>query len=413
MAIEPQTSLTGAPAEYTFRWVEAIADVPKAAWDALAQPLNTPFFEWDWLHNLEASGSVKPETGWQPLHLTVWKAGEFVAAAPLYVKGHSYGEFVFDHQWADLADRFGLNYYPKLVGMSPFTPAVGYRFLIDPREDERAMTKAMVSVIDQFCDRNNILGCNFLYVDPDWRPMLEACGFTPWMHHNSVWHNREFETYDDYLKMFNANQRRNIKREMKAITKAGLEMRTFTGDEITPELLKLMYGFYSNHCDKFGYWGSKYLTPEFFTQLYETARHRLVLAAAVPVDGEGNTIADPVGMSFCVHKGDRLYGRYWGSFEEVDCLHFNACYYTPIQWGIENGIKIFDPGAGGSHKKRRGFPATAHHSMHRFYDKQFGQVLTNYLTQVSAMEVEQIEAINNELPFNQEAVKLTVEEFIQ
>lgn len=408
MAIAPQASPDSA-AEYTFRWTERIAEVPKAVWDVLAQPLKTPFFEWDWLHNLERSGSVGPKTGWQPLHLTVWRGERLVAAAPLYVKGHSYGEFVFDHQWAELADRFGLNYYPKLLGMSPFTPAVGYRFLMDPAEDERALTQAMVSVIDQFCDRNHILGCNFLYVDPDWRPLLEDCGFTPWMHHNSVWHNRNFAAYDDYLKLFNANQRRNIKREMQAITKGGLEMRTFSGEEITPRLLNLMYRFYSNHCDKFGYWGSKYLSRPFFERLYETSRHRLLLAAAVPLGAEDS---DPVGMSFCVYKGDRLYGRYWGSFREIDCLHFNACYYTPIQWAIDNGIQIFDPGAGGSHKKRRGFPATAHYSLHRFYHPQFGKVLGNYLQQVNVMELEQIEAINNDLPFNQAEVKLTVEEFI-
>lgn len=394
-------------AEYTFKWTESIAEVPRAAWDALAQPLKTPFLEWDWLHNLERSGSVGPQTGWQPLHLTVWRGDRFVAAAPLYLKGHSYGEFVFDHQWAELADRFGLRYYPKLLGMSPFTPAVGYRFLIDPDVHEPAMTEAMVAAIDQFCDRHHILGCNFLYVDPDWRPLLERCGFTPWMHHNSVWHNRDFATYDDYLKMFNANQRRNIKREMKAIHQAGLEMRTFTGDEITPELLQLMYRFYSNHCDKFGYWGSKYLKRDFFEQLYTTSRHRLLLVAAVPQGG-----GEPRGMSFCVYKGDRLYGRYWGSFQEIDSLHFNACYYSPIQWGIEHGIQVFDPGAGGSHKKRRGFPATAHYSLHRFYHRRFGQVLRDYLQRVSELELREMEAINNDLPFNQVEVKLTLEEFL-
>lgn len=395
--------MAGAP-EYTFQWIERISELPKDAWDAMAQPLKSPFFEWDWLQNMEQSGSATAKAGWQPLHLTAWKGGELVAAAPLYLKGHSYGEFIFDHQWADLASHLGIKYYPKLIGMSPFTPAVGYRFLIAPGEDEAEMTERLVSAIDQFCDRNGILTCNFLYVDPEWKPHLERCGFTPWTHHNSVWHSQAFQSYDDYLKLFNANQRRNIKREMKAIDNAGLHMTTFTGDQITPDLLMRMYGFYSHHCDKFGYWGSKYLTQAFFKRLHETFRHRLLLVAAVREDEP----LKPEGMSFCVYKGDRLYGRYWGSFREYDCLHFNACYYKPIEWAIEQGIQVFDPGAGGSHKKRRGFPATAHYSLHRFYDPQFSAILRNHLAQVNEMELEEIEAINNELPFNKQEVVLKI-----
>ncbi len=398
---QSSTAQTAGP-DYRIRWIDRISDIPRDAWDALAQPLKTPFFEWDWLHNLEASKSATAQTGWQPIHLTVWQGADLVAAAPLYVKGHSYGEFVFDHQWADLANHLGLSYYPKLLGMSPFTPAVGYRFLIAPGEDDRAMTEVMMAAIDQFCDRNNILSCNFLYVDPDWKPLVERCGFTPWLHHNSVWHNQGFQTYDDYLKMFNANQRRNIKREMQAVTQTGLKMTTFTGEDISPDLMQRMYRFYSHHCEKFGWWGSKYLTKQFFEQLHADFRHRLLLVAAVTEEEP----TKPVGMSFCVYKGDRLYGRYWGCFQEYDCLHFNACYYKPIEWGIAQGIQVFDPGAGGSHKKRRGFPATPHHSLHRFYDSKLGSILRNHLLQVNELEMQEIEAINHEMPFNKREVEL-------
>lgn len=381
---------------YSVRWVNKIATVSQDQWDALALPLNTPFFEWAWLENMESSGSATSKAGWLPNHLTVWKDDRLVAAAPLYLKGHSYGEFVFDHQWADLARRLGIEYYPKLLGMSPFTPAEGYRFLVDPNEDERFLTKLMVSEIDHFCDRHNISGCNFLYVDPDWRPLMEELGYTSWLHHSFVWQNQNFQTFDDYLKAFNANQRRNIKRERKAIAKAGLEMEIMNGEDIPKSFFSQMYDFYSDTCDKFGWWGSKYLTRRFFEQLYPSFSHRVVFVAAY--DRERSQ--DPVGMSFCLTKGNRLYGRYWGSVQEFDCLHFNACYYSPIEWAIANRIELFDPGAGGRHKKRRGFPAYPNHSLHRFYNDRLSQILRGYIDEINRMEQQEIDAINSDLPFS-------------
>lgn len=382
---------------YSVRWINKIATVPQQQWDALALPLPTPFFEWDWLENMESSGSTTDKSGWLPNHLTVWKEDRLVAAAPLYVKGHSYGEFVFDHQWADLAHRLGIEYYPKLLGMSPFTPAEGYRFLIDPDEDERELTGIMVSAIDHFCDRHRISGCNFLYVDPDWRQLMTQFGFTGWLHHSFIWQNQNFQSFDEYLQAFNANQRRNIKRERKAIAKAGLEMRVLTDENIPRSLFSKMYDFYSDTCDKFGWWGSKYLTRKFFENLYPSFKHRVIFVAAYDVENDH----EPVGMSFCLTKGDRLYGRYWGSIQEFDCLHFNACYYTPIEWAIANNITSFDPGAGGRHKKRRGFPACPHYSLHRFYDERLSHILNGYIEEVNRMEQREIDAINEELPFRQ------------
>lgn len=384
--------------QYTLTWIEKMTEVPKAEWDALAKPLKTPFFEWDWLHNMETSGSTTQRTGWLPQHLTVWRDGQLIAAAPLYVKGHSYGEFVFDHQWADVAYRLGIEYYPKLLGMSPFTPAEGYRFFIAPGEDEDRLTGLMVAEIDRFCTRHNISGCNFLYIDPEWRPVIERHGFTSWVHHSYIWQNQGYQTFDDYLAAFNANQRRNIKRERKAVGKAGLQMRTFTGDDIPRGLFSRMYHFYENTCDKFGWWGSKYLTKRFFEQLHHDFRHRVLFVAGYS-ELDDRT---PVGMSFCITKGDRLYGRYWGSSQEIDCLHFDACYYTPIEWAIANGIENFDPGAGGRHKKRRGFPATPNHSMHRFYNSKFSKIFESYIDRVNEMEQLEMDRINEDLPFNQE-----------
>ena len=384
---------------YSIAWINHIADIAQAEWDALAVPLKTPFFEWEWLHNMETSGSTTAKTGWLPNHLTIWRDRSLIAAAPLYVKGHSYGEFVFDHQWADLATRLGIEYYPKLLGMSPVTPAEGYRFLIAPGEDEDELTQIMVGAIDHFCDQHGISGCNFLYVDPEWRPVMERHGFVSWLHHSFIWQNQSYQTFDDYLKAFNANQRRNIKRERKAVAQAGLTVQTLTGDAIPKSLFSLMYAFYSDTCDKFGWWGSKYLTRQFFEQLYPDYRHRVLFVAAY---SEHNP-RQPVGMSFCLTKGANLYGRYWGSSQEIDCLHFDACYYTPIEWAISQGIQLFDPGAGGRHKKRRGFPATPNHSLHRFYDPRLAKILRSYIQDVNAMEQREIDAINSGIPFKEQA----------
>ncbi|MEM9272785.1 MAG: GNAT family N-acetyltransferase [Cyanobacteria bacterium P01_F01_bin.143] len=389
--------------KYDLTWITKISEIGQTEWDALAKPLPTPFLEWEWLNNLETSGSATARTGWQPCHLVVWRNGQLVAAAPLYIKGHSYGEFVFDSQWADLAYRLGVEYYPKLLGMTPFTPAVGYRFLMSPEEDEEEITKIMISEIDRFCDRNKLSGCNFLFVDPDWRKMIEAHGYSAWLHHSYVWSNRNFETFDCYLKMFTSNQRKNIKRERKAVNKANLEMKIFTGEDIPPYLFPLIHRFYRSTCEKF-YWGSKYLTKRFFAQLYPNYAHRVLLAAAYREDDGDN----PVGMSFCLRKDDILYGRYWGCLEEYNALHFEACYYKPIEWAIQNGINTFDPGAGGSHKKRRGFPATANYSLHRFRDRRMSQVLRKYIGEINDMEQQQIDAINNELPFNKQEIKLDI-----
>ncbi|HLP89205.1 MAG TPA: GNAT family N-acetyltransferase [Nostocaceae cyanobacterium] len=382
---------------YSVLWTNKIAEIPQTAWDALALPLKTPFLEWEWLNNLETSHSATANTGWLPNHLTLWRDRTLIGAAPLYLKGHSYGEFVFDHQWAELASRIGIEYYPKLLGMTPFTPVEGYRFLIAPGENEEEITALMLHEIDAFCVQHQIATCNFLYVDPQWQPIVEKLGFSRWLHYSFIWQNHNFQTFDDYLAIFNANQRRNIKRERKAVEKAGLKLQAISGEEIPKSLFPLMYNFYADTCDKFGWWGSKYLTKRFFEQLHHNYRHRVVFFAAY---SEQDPRA-PMGMSFCLYKEDQLYGRYWGSLQEIDCLHFDACYYAPIEWAIAHNIQSFDPGAGGRHKKRRGFPATPNYSLHRFYNNRLAQILRPYIAEVNQLELQEIEAINAELPFSQ------------
>jgi predicted N-acyltransferase len=387
--------------ELTARWHRAMAEIPEAQWHALTAADPIPFYSWRWLVRLERSGSVVPRQGWQPCHLGLWQGEQLIAAAPLYLKGHSYGEFVFDQSFAQLAAQLGHRYYPKLLGMSPLSPVVGYRFFTAPGQDAAALTPLMLELIDGFCRENGIFSCNFLYADPQWRPLAEAAGCHTWLNQQSLWSNQGYASFDDYLASFNANQRRNIKRERKAVQAAGLSVTPLVGEAIGPQLLQRMHHFYAQHCARWGPWGSKYLTAEFFEHNTDELRPSLVLFSAHRGDPQ-----DPVAMSLCVHSQEQLWGRYWGSDVEVENLHFEVCYYAPIAWAIANGVQRFDPGAGGSHKRRRGFVARPHASLHRWYDEEFEAILRRWLPEANREQLAEIEAVNAELPFTASAPSL-------
>jgi predicted N-acyltransferase len=370
--------------------------VPQALWDSLAEPQASPVLEWHWLREMERSGSMQPETGWLPLHLTIWKDSALVAAAPLYVKSHSEGEFVWDYIWAEVAGKIGVRYYPKLVGMSPATPVPGYRFLIAPGEDEQTLTSIMLSCVDRVCRDSNLGGVAFNYVDPSWRSQLAGHGFLAWRHQSFAWENPGYRSFEDYLSAFDKNQRRNIRRERRRLADQGVYLRALTGEEITLPLLERMYDFYAATNAQYGPWAAKYLTRGFFGGLYEGYRHRLLLVAACR---EGAPVEEALGMSLLLRKGDSLYGRYWGAAGYLDSLHFNACYYTPIEWAIEHGIRYFDPGIGSAHKLRRGFRAVDNWSLHRFSDPRMQRIMQANIERINSMEQEQIEAMNDAIPF--------------
>ena len=371
-----------------------MADIPEAQWHALVSAEPLPFYSWSWLVGLERSGSVVPRQGWQPCHLGLWQGDQLIAAAPLYLKGHSYGEFVFDQSFAQLAAQLGQRYYPKLLGMSPVSPVVGYRFFTAPGEDAAALTALMLELIDAFCQEHQIFSCNFLYVDPAWQPLAEAAGCATWLNQQSLWSNQGYGDFNAYLASFNANQRRNIKRERKAVQAAGLQVTPLVGEDISAALITRMHGFYEQHCARWGPWGSKYLTEAFFDHAAAELRQQLVLFSAHRGDPE-----QPVAMSLCVHTESHLWGRYWGSDEEIENLHFEVCYYAPIEWAISRGLQQFDPGAGGSHKRRRGFLARPHASLHRWYHPRFDAIVRRWLPEANTEQLQEIEAINAELPF--------------
>lgn len=369
-------------------------DIPKHDWDSLALPANTPLLEWDWLEQLEASGSIQPENGWLPNHLTVWDGDRLIGAAPLYLKGHSEGEFVWDYIWADVAGQLGSKYYPKLVGMSPATPAVGYRFLVAEGEDEETMTAVMLKQIGELAQEYGIPAVQFNFVEPNWQSDVEELGYIAWEHQSYLWENEGFSDFDEYLARFTKNQRKNIRKERRSLDEQGLTIRALTGDAIPDSHFEYMWRYYEKTNDQFGPWAAKYLNREFFLGLASRFKRRLLFVAAY----EGSD-GDPVALSFLLWKNDHLIGRYWGTARSYNHLHFNVCYYAPIEWAIENGVRTFDPGAGSPHKIRRGFKAVSNHSLHRFVDGRMQAVMRNNIEMVNGMAERQIHELNAGLPF--------------
>jgi uncharacterized protein len=377
----------------TVRFAHGMSEVDAAAWDALAGDLETPFFEWAWLNLLETSGSAAPARGWFPNHLLVQADGRLVGAIPLYLKWHSEGEFVFDQLWGEAASRLGLPYYPRLVGATPFTPATGLRFLTDPVCNQSRLARRMFEAIERFCQGNGVHGAALLFTEPEFTALAEDNGFTAWRHQGYMWRNRGYGSFDDFLDTLNANRRKTVRRERAALAAAGIEVGVFSGAEIPDNFFPVMRELYEKTNAKFGPWGCRYLTDPLFDGLGEAFRHRLAFAAAFR---KGHP--DPIGLAMLAHKGDILYGRYWGAFEDVPFLHFELCYYAPIAWAIRHGFARYDPGMGGAHKARRGFSSVSSFSCHRFFDPRMDMIFRSHIDRVNYLEKSYIEELNELMP---------------
>ncbi len=371
----------------------SIKEISKEIWNELTNEINNPFYEWTWLKNLEISKSVSRETGWQPLYFVAYKNEEILGIAPLFLKNHSYGEFIFDQSFARLAQELNLNYYPKLIGMSPYSPVNGYQFLYKKNEDKKEITNFLINHIESFAITNKILSCNFLYIDEGWGNHLKSLGYHKWINSSSEWRSNGEKTFDDFLCRFNSNQRKNIKKERKSITKQDVKVEIFNEDDINQEILKKMHNFYEQHCSRWGVWGSKYLTSTFFEKIVANKKNILLFSASK------NDSNDIFAMSMCVKNKNNLWGRYWGSQEDISNLHFELCYYQPIEWAIKNSIHFFDPGAGGKHKRRRGFFAKSTISLHKWFDKNMENIIYPWLNEVNKQTEKEIEYENNSIPF--------------
>ncbi|MCG8571953.1 MAG: GNAT family N-acetyltransferase, partial [Spirochaetes bacterium] len=266
--------------KYQFQWIDRISQVNQTEWNRLTANLDTPIFNWEWLYCLEESGSICPDTGWQPSHLLVYKNTTLIAAAVLYIKFHSWGEFVFDFEWAELASKLQIPYYPKLVGVCPATPSSGYRFLTLYPTQLAELTPFLLEEMEKYIKTHKIHSINFLYVDQKWAKHLNQKKFIHWQHQNYCWQNKDFQDFDHYIASFKKNQRKNIRHERRLMNDQNIKILTLTKSKITKELLDLMYNYYEKTNQQFGIWGAKYLNRKFFHLLYDYCKEHLLLFAA-------------------------------------------------------------------------------------------------------------------------------------
>ena len=365
---------------------EGVAALPRDEWNRLVADAS-PFLEWDWLASLEDAGTLTGQSGWLPQPLVVREKGRILAACPLYVKGHSEGEFVFDWGWADAAEQAGIRYYPKLLVGIPFTPVTGARFLVAPGEDVQKWTRILSSALRELCVAQEMSSVHVNFCLPEELGALEDSGFLTRVGIQYHWHNEGYASFDDYLSRFRSKRRNQIKREQRQLAEAGVTLQALAGDEIPDDLFPQMYDFYLSTIES-RYWGRQYLNYSVFEAVRDRFRNRLVFIVAFQ-DGEA------VGGTFNVAKGDALYGRYWGTRRFVRHLHFNVCYYEAVRYCIGQGLSRFEPGAGGEYKQLRGFDAQPTYSAHFLADERLSHAVERFLERERAQADHSIEWIRD------------------
>jgi len=357
----------------TLRILERVREIQADAWDALLGEDSSPFMEHRWLDALEEAGCVGGDTGWIPAHLSLWQGEKLLAVAPSYVKAHSEGEFVFDWSWADFAARAGVRYYPKVVVAVPFTPATGDRVLVAPGEDRAEIVRTVAVAARSWCSRAGASSVHVLFPRQAEARAWEAAGYARRDGFQFHWFREGAASFDEYLARFSSKQRNQIKREVRGVASAGIAIETLSPQRHTLEVAHTMHALYASTIDKHGVWGRLYLNERFFESLIDRYRDRL--AWVVARDERGEIVAG----AFNVVRGKRLYGRYWGTRVDVPYLHFAVCYYAGVRYCVENGIDVFEPGAGGEHKRARGFVPTMTHSAHWIADARLRAALGQWL----------------------------------
>ncbi len=361
---------------FSLRVLSRVSELPEDEWDAFVGPDDSPFVEWAWLDCLEEAGCVGPGTGWLPVHAALYEDDVLVALSPAYVKGHSEGEFVFDFSWADLAARMGLDYYPKLIVAVPFTPATGARVLTRPGADRARLVPIMAKAIIELTKEAGAHGAHTLFPTEAEAEGWEQAGYLRRMGVQFHWRNHGYRDIEDFIATLPSKKRTQLRREMKQPAKDGVRIARLEEREYTKETTEAMYELYVSTVDKFS-WGRRYLNPRFFELVVERFRPRL---AWVVARRQGEIIAG----AFNVEKGKRLYGRYWGSRVDLPFLHFNVCYYHGVAECIARGLEVFEPGAGGEHKRARGFLPTVTHSAHWVSSPRMRAILAPHLARERA-----------------------------
>ena len=367
------------PGHYQLRVLERPFDdgdgVFAQGWATLlaGEPERAPFMRLDYLAAMEHSASAVPETGWMARALTLWRGDALQAACMVYLKSHSYGEYVFDWAWANAYAQHGLDYYPKALVAVPFTPVPGLRLLAADDEARLALVKALL----RWCQGEKLSSLHLLFTDA--RDTL-ACVDAGLMLRSNVqfhWRNDGYADFDGFLASLNQEKRKKIRQERRKVSEAGVQFRWARGQDINAADWDFFYRCYERTYLEHG--NAPYLTREFFAQLArDQAEHWLLFIA----EREGRPIASSLIALGLVPASDAptvAYGRYWGALERVDCLHFEACYYQPLAWCIAQGVQRFEGGAQGEHKMARALLPVVTQSAHWLAHPAFADAVQNFL----------------------------------
>ncbi len=371
--------------------IERIADVAAADWDALDTAGN-PFLRHAFLEALESSGCVGADAGWMPRHLLMRDgSGRLTGAVPRYLKTHSWGEFVFDWNWAQASLRAGIEYYPKLVSAVPFTPVSGPRLLV--AREGVGQRSVLAAELLESARREGVPGTQVNFTTPEDQSALEAAGFLTRLDCRFQWRNRGYRDFDDFLDGLRSEKRKKLRRERRRVVEAGVTFATLEGGDVGPDLWQAIFGFSEQTFLRHG--NAHYLTAEFLGLVARRLPGSIMVKLAL-------LAGEPVAAAIFFHDDRRLYGRYWGASQQVDCLHFEACYYQGIEWCIEHGFDSFDPGTQGEHKLARGFEPTQTRSAHWFAHLGLSSAIGRYLERERDAVMQYIEAASKHLPFHRE-----------
>jgi len=379
-----------------------LSQIDAKDWDACACPEAVdggrpfdPFTTHRFLSALERSGSVGPGTGWQPRHVIARIEGEVIAAAPLYAKGHSQGEYIFDHNWAHAYERAGGRYYPKLQVAVPFTPATGRRFLTKPGFEEIGRG-ALVQGAVQLADDNNLSSLHITFCTEDEAAAGARMGLMPRASQQFHWLNDGYGDFDGFLASLSSRKRKNIRKEREKAQAFGGTIVALTGDQIRPEHWDAFWIFYQDTGAR--KWGTPYLTRKFFDVAQETLRDDMLLVLAVR---DGTAVAGALNFI----GRDTMFGRYWGCIEDHPCLHFELCYYQAIEAAIARQMARVEAGAQGSHKLARGYLPVQTHSLHWVRDAGFAEAVAQFLEAEKDAIDEEIEILTSYGPFKKSDVE--------
>ena len=361
---------------YTLDLAPSINAIPATDWDRVAGPSN-PFVSHAFLKALEdggaVGGAVGGDSGWDPMHLVLRDAeGRMIAAMPHYLKHHSYGEYIFDHSWANAFMRAGGSYYPKMLAAIPFTPATGPRFLTGDAAPELAaqLRGALATGMTQYLDKFELSSAHINFLPEADTPALASQG---WMIRSSIqfhWHNDGYDSFDDFLAALSSRKRKNIRKERRTVAESGVRLLRLSGDDITPAHIDDFYRFYLSTIDR--KWGGAYLTREVFHYLRDSIADRMLLVMA---EYDGRIIGGALNFI----GDDTLFGRNWGADIDIPCLHFEACYYQAIEFAIERKLAVVEAGAQGFHKVQRGYMPITTWSAHWIAHDGFRAAVERFL----------------------------------